>query len=142
MHLLINLLSNRPQEMEIVSCLKLPIMSMDGFGSWAPFQGLFPLFCVEVYLMDGTSFHLHSILQREDTNNSLIMRVWDFRAFTPEDIEELKENLYSVAIRKDLDNPQEIHPKLDWGDVRLHLRKLSTRSSGTTVSCQGKYAKE
>ena len=84
-----------------------------------------PPFCVQVNLTDGTSFYLHSIQSQDDATKSLVMRVWDLRSFTPEDIGDLKKKLSEEENRKKLETPEEIHPKLDWADVRLHLQNIN-----------------
>lgn len=88
-------------------------------------EGVIPPFCIEVMLNDGSNYYLHSIPQRDEKTLSLVMRVWDFRAFTPDDIDELKQNLNELRSRGDLENYQDVHPKLDWADVRLPLANVN-----------------
>lgn len=87
--------------------------------------GIIPPFCVEVNLMDGNSFYIHSVQQQDEETKSLILRIWDFRSFTPDDIEALKTNLALVENRGNLEDPHNLHPKLDWADVRLHLQNIN-----------------
>jgi hypothetical protein len=88
-------------------------------------EGVIPPFCVEVMLNDGSNYYLHSIPQRDEQTLSLVMRVWDFRAFTPEDVDKLKQNLNAVRSRGDLENFADVHPKLDWADIRLPLANVN-----------------
>lgn len=84
-------------------------------------EGIIPPFCVEVMLNDGSNYYLHSIPQRNEQTLSLVMRVWDFRAFTPEDVDELKQNLNTVGSRGNLETFANEHPKLEWADIRMPL---------------------
>jgi hypothetical protein len=88
-------------------------------------SGITPPFCLQINLFDGSKFYFHSIQAQEEQTQSLVMRVWDLRSFTPEEIESLKEKLKVVENRSKLENPREIHPKLDWADVRLHLQNIN-----------------
>ncbi|MCH7571901.1 MAG: hypothetical protein IH891_03195 [Planctomycetes bacterium] len=88
-------------------------------------EGIIPPFCVEVMLNDGSNYYLHSIPQRDEHTLSMVMRVWDFRSFTPEDVEDLKQNLNNLGSPGDLENYKGVHPKLEWADVRLPLANVN-----------------
>ncbi len=88
-------------------------------------QGVIPPFCVEVNLMDGTTYFLHSVPEQDNESKSLVMRVWDFRSFSQEDIEELKSRLNTLENRAQLQDLRAVHPKLDYADVRLHLQNIN-----------------
>ncbi|MEK6221260.1 MAG: hypothetical protein N2D54_03335 [Chloroflexota bacterium] len=91
----------------------------------ADMQGVIPPFCVELTLIDGTRVFLHSVPEKNDKTESLILRFWDFRALDEEDIQELKTNLSDSCTMKDQENPKDIHPGLDWADLRLHIQNIS-----------------
>jgi hypothetical protein len=86
-------------------------MSVDFVYDWIKIIGVtVPPLCVEVFLKDGNRYYLHSVGNINEKNGSLVLRIWDFRAFSPEDIEELKVRLNDI---QSLDNETAIHPKLD-----------------------------
>lgn len=87
--------------------------------------GIIPPFCIEVMLSDGSNYYLHSIPERNEHTLSMVMRVWDFRSFTADDIDDLKQNLNGAHTRADLGDFEKIHPKLDWADVRLPLSNIN-----------------
>ena len=83
-------------------------------------EGIMPPFCVEVVMRDSNEFSLHSIYVKNDDTQSAILRIWDFRAFTEEELEELKIRLNEIKDRSELANEEKIHPKLAVGN--LHIR--------------------
>ncbi len=98
-------------------------MSVDYVYDWIKIIGVtVPPLCVEVFLKDGNRYYLHSVGIINEENGSLVLRIWDFRAFSPEDIEELKVRLNDI---QSLDNETAIHPKLDWTNLRLHLNDIA-----------------
>lgn len=105
-----------------------PIKHTDQVFDWiwnlGGLPGVIPPFCVEVNLNDGASFYLHSIPETSSDTSSLVMRVWDFRSFSQEEMEDLKNNLAAVNSREALSDAENIHPKLDYADVRLHLKNI------------------
>lgn len=84
-----------------------------------------PPFCVKLVLKDGNTFFLHSISGKDEETKSMVIRIWDLRAFTDKDIEQLKTNLNKIRGRDDLANEQQIHPKLDWANLRIHVSDIS-----------------
>jgi hypothetical protein len=85
-------------------------------------QETVPPFCVEVVLRDGTHYWLHSVVAKDDLSKSLALRVWDLRAFGESEIEDLKSRLNEMQRRGELRG--EIHPKLDYGNLRVHLMDI------------------
>jgi hypothetical protein len=83
--------------------------------------GLIPPFCVEIVLRDGRSYYLHSVIEFEKETQTLVARIWDLRAFTPKEIDELKLRVNEIRDRKDLSPAEAVHPKLDWANLRLHF---------------------
>jgi|SRR3989337_2292597 len=86
---------------------------------------LVPPFCVELVLKDGNTFFLHSISGKDEETKSMVIRIWDLRAYTDKDIEQLKTNLNQIRSRDDLANEQQIHPKLDWANLRINVSDIS-----------------
>jgi hypothetical protein len=87
--------------------------------------GLIPPFCVELVLRDSTHHHLHSIVAFERETQTMCARVWDFRAFEPKELEELKKRLNGISNRNDLSDAQAVHPKLDWANLHLHFEDVA-----------------
>lgn len=88
-------------------------------------DGIIPPFCVEINLTDGNSYYMHSVPETDEESKSLVLRVWDFRTFDQDDIEDLKQRLNEIGTRVDLDTAEKIHPKLDWADIRMHLGNVN-----------------
>lgn len=88
-------------------------------------QGIIPPFCVEITLVDGSRHYLHSIPSRNMQTLSLVLRVWDLRAFRKEELLELRAKLDGHCTKEDLGDPHTLHPKLDWADIRLHLQNIN-----------------
>lgn len=87
--------------------------------------GFIPPFCLEVVLRDGTRHFLHSVPERDQHTQSLVLRIWDFRAFSGQgEIDQLKRHLNQLHDRADLSDGRNIHPKLDWANLRLHLADI------------------
>ncbi|TXT25967.1 MAG: hypothetical protein FD131_4426 [Rhodocyclaceae bacterium] len=81
--------------------------------------GLIPPFCVEIVLRDTARYYLHSVLDHDRESNTGVIRIWDMRAFTKTDLEELERRLNNVRDRSELDSAERVHPKLDWANVYL-----------------------
>ena len=94
---------------------------MHWVNSWLwGINGLVPPFCVEIVLRDTTHYYLHSVLQHDKGSNTGAIRIWDLRAFTETELEELKQRLNSIRDRSELSSAERVHPKLDWANVYLH----------------------
>lgn len=88
-------------------------------------EGIVPPLCVELVLKDESSYHLHSVLEKDDETRTAVVRIWDFRAFGDGDFEGLKERLNRVGDRSELATAENVHPKLDWANVYLHLDDIA-----------------
>ncbi len=86
---------------------------------------LVPPFCVEVVLKDRHRFYLHSVASKDVETKSLVLRIWDLRAFSDNDLDDLRTNLNSINSRKELNDEQKIHPKLDWANLRLNIKDIA-----------------
>jgi hypothetical protein len=86
---------------------------------------LLPPFCVEIVLNDGTRYYLHSISGKDEETKSIVIRIWDLRAFSSQEIDKLKDKLNQIKNRKELENEQKIHPKLDWANLRVYISQIA-----------------
>jgi len=84
-----------------------------------------PPFCVELGLKSGQTFYLHSISSRDEETKSMAIRIWDLRAFTQQDIEQLKAALNELQSRSELSNAEQVYPKLDWALLYINLSDIS-----------------
>jgi hypothetical protein len=81
-----------------------------------------PPFVVELVLINGSRYFLHSVPVVDEESGSAALRIWDFRAFSEEDIETLKNRLNELGTRGgQLPRAEELHPKLDWAILRINL---------------------
>lgn len=84
-----------------------------------------PPFCVELVFRDHTRYWLHSTLEREETTATGVLRIWDLRALDDSDVEALKARMNELTDRKAFQRPEDLHPKLDWANVYLHLADIA-----------------
>lgn len=97
---------------------------LDYVADWIwQIRDIVPPFCVEIVLSDGSRYFLRSVSGKDDQTKSLVIRIWDFRAFSIQEIEDLKKRINQIKSRSELSNEQEIHPKLDWAN--LHLKNIN-----------------
>ncbi len=99
---------------------------VDYLKGWFSFinEEIIPPFCVELVLRDGNHYFLHSISGKDEETQSMVMRIWDLRALTHEDIDETKLNLNKINSRKELSDKDKIHPKIDWANLRIHVNDI------------------
>ena len=55
-----------------------------------------PPFCVEIVLSDGGRYFLHSVSGKDDETKSIVIRIWDLRAFSPQEIDDLKNIINQI----------------------------------------------
>lgn len=79
--------------------------------------GVVPPFCVELFLKSGIRYYLHSVISKGEDH--VVIRIWDFRAFSDYDFDVLRSNLNKVQNRSELSDAQKVHPKLDWANLRI-----------------------
>lgn len=84
-----------------------------------------PPFCVELVLKDGVHYSLHSIVAFEDETRTLCARIWDLRAFRPNEINQLKQKLNRIRSLRKLSPAEAVHPKLDWANLHLHYEDVA-----------------
>ncbi len=84
-----------------------------------------PPLCVELVLRDHTHYWLHSTLERDETTGTGVLRIWDLRALDESGVEALKARMNQLTDREIFQRPEDVHPKLDWANVRLHLADVA-----------------
>jgi hypothetical protein len=55
----------------------------------------------------------------------MMVRIWDLRALTSGDIQDLKQTLNGIRDRQTLVDEGLLHPKLDWANVHLRYDDIS-----------------
>ena len=82
-----------------------------------------PPLCLEVILRDGSRYFVQSVIQKDDSNKSMVVRIWDMRAFTDSDIEDLKGKM-NDRIREGKPLADVEDDNLDVANLRVHLDDL------------------
>ncbi len=78
-----------------------------------------PPLCVEIFLRDGRSYYLDSVLFWDEDDSTALIRVWDLREIPNGDIGKLKEAMNKVSDRQSFGNPEGIYKNLDWVNLRI-----------------------
>lgn len=91
---------------------------LDEWMKWIKGQTLPPL-CVELLLKNNCSYFLNNVFYWEDDDPIAILRIWDFRAMSDDDINELKKTMNKIQDREEYGKPINIHKKLDWANLRV-----------------------
>jgi len=91
----------------------------------AKMRGIIPPFVLEVILIDGSHYYVHSVPIRDEETKSLVVRIWDLRAMTADDIADLKASLSKLRSRDELSDERKIHSRLDWGNLRIELKQIA-----------------
>ena len=81
--------------------------------------GPFPPYFLEIVMKDGKSFYVHSGNSRNEESQSVVVNIYDFRAMSNDDVQDLLKTLEKLtAIPKKL---SELHPRLSYGLLRCKL---------------------
>ncbi len=78
-----------------------------------------PPFCVELFLINNHSYFINGVTYWEDDDPIAVVRIWDLRIMTDNDIVKLKEAMNNARDRREYDKPDNIHKKLDWANLRF-----------------------
>ncbi len=84
-----------------------------------------PPFCVEIVLTDGSRYSLHSITAHDARSGAAVVRIWDFRGLSDEELDGLREQIMSLEDPAPLQQPGALHPRLAWAAVRLRLTDVA-----------------
>ena len=78
-----------------------------------------PPFCVELFLINNHSYFINGVTYWEDNDPIAVVRIWDLRIMTDDDIVKLKEAMNNARDRREYEKPDNIHKKLDWANLRV-----------------------
>ena len=87
--------------------------------------GVVPPFCVEVVLADGSRYSLHSITAHDHETSAAVVRIWDFRMLSDEELDGLRDQIQALEDAAPLLDPSSLHPRLAWAVVRLRLADVA-----------------
>lgn len=88
-------------------------------------SGAIPPFALELVLLDGMYYYVHSVEAAADDSVSISIRIWDTRRLDEGDLEKLKKEVAGLDDPSRLADPKSLHPDLDWGVLRIDVDQIS-----------------
>lgn len=89
------------------------------YGWLKQIKSVVPPLCVEIFLKDNRSYFLNSVCYWDDQDPIAVMRIWDLREISEDDILDLKRAMDEVRTRDQYTRPDDVHKKLDWANLRI-----------------------
>ena len=93
-------------------------LHLDEWMKWIK-KSIVPPLCVEIFLINNRSYFLNCVAYWEDNDPIAVLRIWDIRVMTDDDIDTLKQTMNNVQDREEYGKPINIHKKLDWANLRI-----------------------
>ena len=87
--------------------------------------GVIPPFALELVLIDGMYYYVHSVEDAAEDSVSISVRIWDMRRLDDEGLDLLREEVARLDDPSRLDHPNSLHPGLDWGVLRIDIDQIS-----------------
>ena len=88
-------------------------------------QGAIPPFALELVLVDGMFYYVHSIAEAVEDSISIAVRIWDVRRLADDEIDALRRDVAALDDPARLNDPKTLHPALDWGVLRIDIDQIS-----------------
>ena len=88
-------------------------------------DGIVPPFSVEVVMVDGSRYSLHSIDLVDEDSGTAIIAIWDFRGLSDEELDELKQRLAVATDRAILAEASRLHAKLAIANARIRIADVA-----------------
>jgi hypothetical protein len=88
-------------------------------------RGIIPPFALELVLVDGMYYYVHSVDEASDDSVSISIRIWDTRHIDERDMEELRLRVAGLEDQSMLADPRSLHRDLDWGILRIDIDQIS-----------------
>lgn len=88
-------------------------------------SGAIPPFALELVLVDGMFYYIHSIEEATEDSVSLSIRIWDTRRIADVELDRLREEIAHLDEPSRLADPKSLHPALDWGVLRIDIDQIS-----------------
>ncbi len=80
---------------------------------------------LEVLLRSGRSFFVKNVFDIHEEDPDLIaLRVWDLRALSDIDEEEVMTKLNLLKARDSIKSAQDLHPNIDEGNLRVRISEI------------------
>jgi hypothetical protein len=87
--------------------------------------GVIPPFALELVLVDGMFYYVHSVEEASEDSISIAVRIWDVRRINDEELDALRGKVASMDDPARLADPKTLHPSLDWGVLRIDIDQIS-----------------
>jgi hypothetical protein len=87
--------------------------------------GVIPPFAMELVLIDGMFYYVHSVERAAGDSLSISIRIWDTRQFDDKELARLRKAVAGLSDPAKLADPKRLHPALDWGTLRVDLDRIS-----------------
>ena len=88
-------------------------------------RGVIPPFALELVLVDGMYYYVHSVEEVGEDAVSIAIRIWDTRSLDDEELGRLRKEVAGLDDPARLADPKSLHPSLDWGVLRIDLDQIS-----------------
>jgi hypothetical protein len=88
-------------------------------------SGAIPPFALELVLVDGMVYYVHSVENSSEESVSVSIKVWDTRNLDDRELDRLKEAVNDLEEASMLSDPRSLHPGLDWGVLRIDIDQIS-----------------
>jgi hypothetical protein len=88
-------------------------------------SGVIPPFALELVLVDGMYYYVHSIEDAVEDSISISVRIWDTRRLDEGDLAQLRQKTAELDDPSRLVDPKSLHPDLDWGVLRIDIDQIS-----------------
>ncbi|MBA7513755.1 hypothetical protein ES705_05773 [subsurface metagenome] len=79
-------------------------------------------FTVEVVMKDHRSYYLRDVAEWDDKSGTALIKIYDFRGLSKQDKEIVKLKISNIYNRET--KPEEIHPYLDWANLRVNIKDI------------------
>ena len=84
-----------------------------------------PPFVLEVLLRSGRSFYVKDVFDIHEEDPDLItLRVWDMRALSKEDKEQVMKSINKLKARDSIKSAEQLHQNMDQGNLRVRISEI------------------
>jgi hypothetical protein len=87
--------------------------------------GVIPPFAMELILVDGMFYYVHSVERAPEDSVSISIRIWDTRNLDDKELGRLRKTVSGLSDASSLADPTSLHPALDWGTLRVDMDRIS-----------------
>ena len=87
--------------------------------------GIIPPFTLEIVLVDGMYYYVHSVADRDEKTGSMKVRIWDTGRMSDTDIERCRTAVDALEDLSALADPAGIHSRLQTGVLRIDMDQVA-----------------